>query len=75
MCGHNEVGSMKSDTILKHEGFKLLREKFNPVELERFIVMLNRENFDYTMWRERLFEDESIEELADKADQFSQGLD
>lgn len=66
---------MKSDTILKYEGFPALRAKLDPVELERFIVLLKRESFDYTKWRKDLFEDLSLEELAEKADQFSQGLD
>ncbi|MBN2434040.1 MAG: hypothetical protein JXK07_02090 [Spirochaetes bacterium] len=66
---------MKSDTTLKHEGFQALRAKLDPVELERFIVLLKRESFDYTKWRKNIFEDNSIEELAEKADQFSQGLD
>jgi len=38
-------------------------------------VLLKRESFDYTKWRKDLFEDLSLEELAEKADQFSQGLD
>lgn len=66
---------MKSDTDLKQEGFQALRSKFDPVELERFIVILKRESFDYTKWRKSLFEDMSIEELSKKADKFSKGLE
>lgn len=62
---------MKSDAIIKKEGFEALRGKLNPVELERFIVILNRENFDYTKWRSSLFENMPLEELAREADQFS----
>lgn len=65
---------MRTDTIIKHEGFQALKERLDPVEMERFIVLMNREKFDYTKWREDLFEDLSLEELADRADRFSEEL-
>ena len=36
--------------------------------MERFIMPINREKFDYTKWRKDLFEDMDITDLADKAD-------
>jgi len=60
--------------IIKKEGFQALKEKLDPVEFERFIVIINREKFDYTKWRKNLFEDLSLEELASKADQYSRNL-
>lgn len=65
---------MKSDTLIKQEGFKALKEKLGEIDMERFIVLINREKFDYTKWRKDLFEDISIDDLADKADKFSKGL-
>lgn len=65
---------MKTDTIIKQEGFKALKDKLGPVDMERFIVLINHEKFDYTKWRKDLFEDMSIDELADKADRYSKGL-
>lgn len=65
---------MKSDTMIKQEGFKALKEKLGEVDMERFIVLINREKFDYTKWRKDLFEDISINDLADRADKFSRGL-
>ena len=65
---------MKPDSIIKKEGFQALKEKLGPVEFERFIVIINRENFDYTKWRKNLFEDMPLEELADRADQYSKAL-
>ncbi len=56
------------------QGFQALKEKLDPVEFERFIVIINREKFDYTKWRKNLFEDLSLEELASKADQYSRNL-
>ncbi|MCK4907605.1 MAG: hypothetical protein KAS64_08645 [Spirochaetes bacterium] len=65
---------MTSDTIIKQKGFEILKEKLGIVEMERFIVLINRENFNYTKWRKNLFEDLDIEELASKADKFSKEL-
>ncbi|HPS88076.1 MAG TPA: hypothetical protein PLY36_15095 [Spirochaetota bacterium] len=66
---------MREDNIIKREGFNALAEKLDPVELERFIVLLNREKFDYTKWRKDLFEDMTIEQISEEAEKYSAGLD
>lgn len=66
---------MREDSVIKREGFSALAEKLDPVELERFIVLLNREKFDYTKWRKDLFEEMTIEELSEEAEKYSTGLD
>jgi len=66
---------MRADNIIKKIGFNALAEKLDPVELERFIVLLNREKFDYTRWRKDLFEDMSIEQISEEAEKYSAGLD
>jgi hypothetical protein len=66
---------MKTDLMIKREGFAALKAKLDQVEIERFIVMLNREKFDYTKWRKNLFNELSLEELADQADQYSRELE
>lgn len=58
---------MRTDNVIKREGFSALAERLDPVELERFIVLLNREKFDYTKWRKDLWEDMTVEELSSKA--------
>ena len=65
---------MRNDEVIKQEGLHALKEKLDPVEVERFLVIINREKFDYTKWRKNLFEDMTIEELADKAEKFSNEL-
>ena len=50
---------MKTDAAIKQEGLKVLREKMGMVDMERFIVLLNREKFDYTIWRKEVFENMS----------------
>lgn len=58
---------MKTDTIIRCEGMKALREKLGLVEAERFIVLIRRENFDYTEWQRDLWKDESIDDIFNTA--------
>jgi len=65
---------IQTDALIKKEGFEVLRNKLGEVNMERFLVLVNREKFNYTEWRKNLFEDLKLEELAEKADQYSKGL-
>ena len=65
---------MISDAVIKQKGFEVLKEKLGIVEMERFIMLINREKFDYTKWRKDLFENMDIADLSDKANEFSKGL-
>ena len=58
---------MKSDTIIRNEGMKALLDNLGMVEAERFIMLIQKDPFDYTKWQEDLFEDMSIEEISKKA--------
>jgi len=61
---------MRSDTVLRQEGMRILSDKLGLVEAERFISLIIREPFDYTKWQENLYEDMTIEELTEKANKF-----
>jgi hypothetical protein len=61
---------MKTDTLIMNEGMEILSKYLGMVEAERFIMLIQREPFDYTKWQENLFEDMTIEELAKKADKY-----
>ena len=58
---------MRTDSVIRQEGFQALLEKLNIVEAERFVTLLNRKDFDYTKWRENLWENMSVQELSAKA--------
>ena len=58
---------MRSDTLIRHDGLQVLRERLGPVEAERFIVLMNRESFDYTEWQQTLWQNESVDEVFDMA--------
>ena len=58
---------MRTDTIIRNEGTQVLMDNLGLVEAERFIMLIQKELFDYTKWQENLFEDMSIEEISQKA--------
>jgi hypothetical protein len=48
---------MRSNTVLKDEGMRILAERLGIVEAERFIALMRRDPFDYTQWRQGLYKD------------------
>ena len=58
---------MKTDTLIRNEGMEILAKNLGMVEAERFIMLIQKEPFDYTRWQENLFENLSIEELSKRA--------
>lgn len=58
---------MVTDMELKLEGMSVLLERLGIVEAERFLALIQREKFDYTHWRESLWESKSVQELSDAA--------
>ena len=58
---------MKTDTLIRNEGMEILAKNLGMIEAERFIMLIQREPFDYTKWQENLFDNMSIEEISEKA--------
>jgi hypothetical protein len=58
---------MITDTEIKAKGIHILAQHLGDVEAERFIALIQREPFDYTKWRQKIFEDISIKEISNKA--------
>jgi hypothetical protein len=48
-------------------GMKLLRENLGAIESEIFISKISSDEFDYTKWRENLWEDLTPRELFERA--------
>jgi hypothetical protein len=61
---------MKTDTIIRNEGMEILSNYLGMVEAERFIMLIQREPFDYTKWQENLFENMTIEEISRSAAEY-----
>ena len=55
------------DVELKLRGFELLAQNMGLVDAERFICLIQRERFDYTKWRQTLFQGVEGEELSRRA--------
>jgi len=65
---------VKTDTVIKVEGMKILGEYLGLVDAERFIALMSREPFDYTEWRQNLDEGTSVRELSKKAMEYQKTL-
>jgi len=61
---------VKTDTIIRNEGMEILAKYLGIVEAERFIMLIQREPFDYTKWQENLFENMTIEEISKNATEY-----
>ena len=56
---------MITDTELKQKGIHILAQYLGDVEAERFIALILRERFDYTLWRQNQPEEAgSVEEIS-----------
>lgn len=60
---------MKTDSEIIDNGFKCIFSNLGMVDAERFIMLIKRDNFDYTAWQKTLWIDESVESLSAKAQQ------
>ena len=60
---------MITDTEIKIKGLQILTRHLGDVEAERFVSLIQREPFDYTLWRQRqnLGEELALEEISRKA--------
>ena len=55
---------IRTDTVVKNEGMRILLENLGKVDAERFISLIIKEPFDYTKWQQNLFEGVSVRELS-----------
>ena len=59
-------GDVQINAIIS-AGMKLLRDNLGVIETELFIAKINTNDFDYTKWRENLWEDLTPQELFESA--------
>ncbi len=63
---------MRTDTLVKQDGMDALISSLSYVDAERFIMLISKEHFDYTKWREsNLNEQISVRELSKIAQEYS----
>jgi len=61
---------MKTDTLLRNEGMEILAKNLGLIEAERFVMLIQKEPFDYTEWQRNLFENMSVEEISTRAAEY-----
>jgi hypothetical protein len=61
---------MLTDTEIKTLGFRVLVKTLGDVDAEKFICLISKEPFDYTQWQKHLWDDESVEQVSEKAMQY-----
>ena len=61
---------MRTDTLIRNEGMEILSKHLGLVEAERFVMLMQKEPFDYTKWQENLFIDMTVEEISNKAAEY-----
>ncbi len=62
---------MITDSEIKQNGITTLIENLGLVETERFIALIQRESFDYTKWRRKLWKGKTIREISKEAMKFN----
>lgn len=65
---------MKTDSEIKMLGIEILSRHLGMIEAERFVALIQRERFDYTKWRENLFERLSGKEISKRAMEFQEKI-
>ena len=60
---------MKNETALKVEAMDILAEKLGLVDAERFIDIIKKDNFDYTQWRKTLWNDKTLTQIYEEAEE------
>jgi len=55
---------VKTDTEIKCEGIQALTANLGKVDAERFVALLSREPFDYTLWQRDLWSQKTAKEIS-----------
>ena len=66
----------RTDTIVREDGLRALTSALGYVDAERFVTLILRDSFDYTLWRQNGLKDNfSVRELSKRAQEYSRQLD
>ncbi len=63
---------MNSAVELMDAGFACLVEKLGIVDAERFVAMIKRDSFDYTLWRREYFDKMDLDQVSEEAAVYAQ---
>ena len=57
---------MRNEATIRKEGLDALKSKIDPVELEKFLMIIRRDVFDYTEWQRNLWQNKTVQEIFEK---------
>ena len=63
-----------TDTAIKEQGMKVLSSSLGKVNAERFVMLIQREIFDYTEWQKNMFSDMTIDDIYTNASKYRETL-
>ena len=63
---------MSSAVEIMDTGFACLVERLGVVDAERFVAMIKRDSFDYTIWRREYFDKMDLEQIGMEAVAYAQ---
>lgn len=63
---------MSSAVEIMDTGFACLVEKLGIVDAERFVAMIKRDSFDYTIWRKEYFNKMDLGQISTEAVAYAQ---
>ena len=61
---------MRTDAEIRTDDFNVLADSLGEVEAARFVSLILREPFDYTLWQQSLFSDWTIQAISSGAMNF-----
>lgn len=62
---------MNSAVELMDAGFECLVERLGFVDAERFVAMIKRDSFDYTLWRRGYFDKLDLDQVSEEASAYA----
>ena len=63
---------MSSAVEIMDTGFACLVERLGVVDAERFVAMIKRDSFDYTIWLREYFDKMDLEQISMEAAAYAQ---
>ena len=58
---------MNSAVEIIDAGFACLVERLGVIDAERFVAMIKRDSFDYTVWRREYFDKMDLEQISNES--------
>jgi hypothetical protein len=58
---------MATDSEIKQKGYSALKKELGVLGMERFVSLIIKDPFDYTLWQKNLFIEKELNDLSKEA--------